>query len=116
MLSSAAPNVVSKEGFRLLLDDGYQAAVVCEVAAEMRHTQWAGRWIVRALGGEGRGDYILVSTRGNLRAREFKTTLGLISFLHEMGFENVCIPLREGTSAIQHGPERSADESPKLSS
>lgn len=112
MLKNEAPNVVSRDGFRLLMDDGYQALVVCEVAGKQRDTQWAGRWSIRALGGAGRGDYILVSTTGNLRAREFRTTLGLINFLHEMGFETVSIPLREGTSAIQPRPEQALDRAP----
>ena len=101
MLAEEAPNVVSAEGLRLLLDDGYQVVVVCEGESRKRDTQWAGRWIIRALGADERSERILVSSRGNLRAREFKTTLGLISFLQEMGFDTVTIPLREGSRAVQ---------------
>lgn len=116
MLKDEAPNVVSRDGFRSLLDDGYQAAVVCEAAGKLRDNQIAGRWSIRALGGDGRGDYILVSVGGNLRPRQFKTTLGLINFLHEMGFETVSIPLREGTSAVQPQLEQAAHRSPSASS
>lgn len=112
MLRDEAPNVVSRDGFRSLLEEGYQAAVVCEAGGKVRDNQLAGRWSVRLLGGEGRSDYVLVSLGGNLQARQFKTTLGLISFLYEMGFETVSIPLREGTSAIQPRPERASDRSP----
>ncbi len=106
MLANEVPNVVSEEGFRSLIDEGYQAVVLCLAEVEKRHTQWSGRWIVRAVGGEGQTDRTLVTSRGHMRAREFKTTLGLISFLYELGYETVSIPLREGTRAVQaRGPE-----------
>lgn len=104
MLADKAPNVVSQEGLRVLLEQGYQAVVVCEEPVERRDTQWRGRWTVRASGSEGGDDFIVVSTRGHLRPREFKTTLGLISFLYDMGIETVAIPLREGTRALQSRP------------
>ena len=101
MLGNEAPNVVSKEGFRLLMDEGYDALVICQEAAERRDNQWSGRWSVWALGGEGRGNRVLVSARGPLQPREFKTTFGLISFLQEMGFNAVTIPLDRGTRSLQ---------------
>ena len=109
MLGNEAPNVVTKEGFRGLMDEGYDALVVAQEDAERKNNQWNGRWSVWALGGKGRGDRILVSTRGItagglLDAREFKTTFGLIGFLQEMGYSTVAIPLEKGVGALQVRP------------
>lgn len=107
MLANEVPNVVSEEGFRLLLGEGYDAQVLCLEDPEKRQTQWHGRWAVRALGGEGRTDCVLVTTRGHrgaLQAREFKTSLGLISFLVQMGFEIVSLPMRAGIRVVQTKP------------
>lgn len=116
MLANEAPNVVSRDGFRLLLDDGYQAIVVCEVDGEQKDSRWTGRWTIRALGGEGRTDYVLVSVGGDLRAREFKTALGVISFLHEMGFEIISIPFRQGGAVIQPRSEAAPDRNSQAAS
>ncbi len=95
------PNVVSEEGFRTLLDRGYQAVVRCHTEVEKQGTQWTGRWTVLVSEGEGRPSRILVSHRGQFKPREFKTTLGLIGFIRKMGFDAVLIPLRPGVQAVQ---------------
>ena len=102
MLNNEAPNVVSEDGFRLLLDEGYQAVVVCHSEVEKQGTQWTGRWTLWAVGSEEGSNRLLVSARGHLKPREFKTTLGLIGFIRKMGFEAAVIPFREGARAVQN--------------
>lgn len=101
MLTDEPPNVVSEKGLRDLLDEGYQALVVCQRSVEKRGPQWSGSWIVWALGGDGRGNRLLVTTRGSLAPREFKNTNGLIAFLRRMGFDPVSIPLGKDSRAVQ---------------
>lgn len=108
MLADEAPNVVSAEGFRLLLDEGYQALVVCHGPVEKKHNQWAGSWTVRAVAGDRRDERLLVVSRRELRPREFKTTLGLIGFFLDMGFASVSIPIREGGRTL-HGRDAAPD-------
>ena len=45
-----APNVVTEDGLRGLLGQGYRAEVVCKEGAEKRHNSWYGTWTVRAGG------------------------------------------------------------------
>ena len=95
------PHVGSEEGFRSLLDRGHQAVVRCHTEVEKQGTQWTGRWTVLVSQGESGPSRVLVSHRGQLKPREFKTTLGLIGFIRKMGFDGVLIPLRQGTQAVQ---------------
>ena len=43
-----APNVVTEDGMRGLLADGYLIEVVCKEAGEKRHNSWYGVWVIRA--------------------------------------------------------------------
>lgn len=113
MLAEEAPNVVTEEGFRLLLDKGYEAQVLCLEDPERRTTQWHGLWAVRGVGPKGQPDCVLVTTRRSIQAREFKTSLGIISFLVQMGYDIVSLPMRKGARALQMRgahPDRSAPE------
>ena len=108
MLIDEAPNVVSEEGFRLLLDEGYEAVVVCHSGLEKVGVQWAGRWTAWVSHAERPDRRLLVSSRGQLKPREFKTTLGLIGFLRKMGFASATIPFHEGARAVQDASARVA--------
>ena len=91
-----APNVVTEDGMRGLLADRYLLEVVCKEAGEKRHNTWYGAWVVRAVAEDGRSDKMLVTSRSYLKVREFKTIVGLVSFLADMGCKSVSIPLEEG--------------------
>lgn len=112
MLVSDAPNVVSEEGFRLLLDEGYEAVVVSHGDIEKQGVQWAGRWTVWVSSRERRDDRLLVATRGRFKPREFKTTYGLIGFLRKMGFPTAVIPFHAGARAVQAGRGWSSEPPP----
>jgi hypothetical protein len=91
-----APNVVTEDGLRGLLTDGYLIEVVCKEAAEKRHNSWYGSWVIRAVHEDGRDDKMLVTSRSVLKLRDFKTIVGLVSFLADMGCTTASIPLQEG--------------------
>ncbi len=91
-----APNVVTEEGLRGLLAQGYRAEVVCKETGEKRHNSWYGTWVVRAIGPDGRDEKLLVTSRSYLKVREFKTVVGLVSFLYDIGMRTAHIPLEQG--------------------
>ncbi|WP_372922142.1 hypothetical protein [Roseovarius sp.] len=103
-----APNVVTEEGLRGLLADGFLLEVVCKEGAEKRHNSWHGTWIIRAVTEDGRDDKILVTSRSYLRVREFKTIVGLVSFLADMGCTVASIPLVEAEHALHAAPGQSS--------
>lgn len=103
-----APNVVTEDGLRQLLANGYSAEVVCRVAAEKRLNAWYGTWTVRAIGPEG-DEKIVVTSRNYIKAREFKTIAGLVSFLHDIGMRTAQIPLEQGSRALHSLPEAVAE-------
>ena len=103
-----APNVVTEDGLRGLLESGYLIEVVCKEAAEKRHNSWYGTWVVRAVAPDGRDDKMLVTSRSYLKIREFKTIVGLVSFLAEMGCTTASVPLLEGGRERHVAPGRVA--------
>lgn len=103
-----APNVVTEDGLRSLLADGYLLEVVCKEAGEKRHNSWYGTWVARAVTVDGRADKMLVTSRSYLKVREFKTIVGLVSFLSEMGCTTASIPLEEGGRERHAAPGRVA--------
>lgn len=100
-----APNVVTEEGLRQLLASGYSAEVVCRTTAEKRINAWYGSWYVRAIGPDGGDEKIVVTSRSYIKAREFKTIAGLVSFLYDIGMRTVQIPLEHGGRAVHTLPE-----------
>ena len=68
----------------------------CTQTAEKRHNTWYGVWMARAVTEDGRHAMRLVTSRSVLKTREFKTIVGLVSFLAEMGCTTASIPLKEG--------------------
>ena len=101
-----APNVVTEDGLRSLLADGYLIEVVCREAAEKRHNSWYGIWVVRAVAEDGRDDKMLVTSRSYLKVREFRTIVGLVSFLADMGCKSASIPLEDGGRERHAAPGR----------
>ncbi len=81
-----APNVVSEEGLRMYVRQGFRLEVVCRAVPERRYNAWYGKWIIRAVSPDGLGEKLLVTSRSILKVREFKTLTGLVSFLQEFGF------------------------------
>ena len=104
-----APNVVTEDGLRGLLADGYLIEVVCKEGAEKRHNSWYGTWVVRAVAPDGRDDKMLVTSRSVLKLRDFKTIVGLVSFLADMGCKTTCIPLEEGGRERHAAPGRTPE-------
>ncbi|MCI5112078.1 MAG: hypothetical protein MRY75_16135, partial [Marivita sp.] len=64
-----APNVVTEDGLRGLLAEGYLIEVVCKERAEKRHNSWYGSWVIRAVATDGRDDKMLVTSRSVLKLR-----------------------------------------------
>jgi hypothetical protein len=91
-----APNVVTEDGMRALLAQGYLIEVVCREGAEKRHNSWYGSWVIRAVGLDDGDEKMLVTSRSVGKLRDFKTIVGLVSFLADMGCTTASIPLVEG--------------------
>lgn len=104
-----APNVVTEDGLRSLLADGYLIEIACKEGASRRHNSWYGSWVIRAVTEDGRDDKMLVTSRSYLKIREFKTIVGLVSFLADMGCKTAAIPLEEGRRECHDAPGHAAD-------
>lgn len=105
-----ALNVVTETQFKSLIEAGYRAEVVCTEDAYRRASIWYGVWIVRVIHEDGT-EKVLVTTRHNAEqkgifTRTFRTTNGLISFLDNMGFEQVNIPLKKERRIQQVYPKK----------
>ena len=94
-----APNVVSEDGLRALLTEGHSMDVVCRVTPTRTSAQWSGVWTVHCVSPDGEMRRLLVTSRNNMVAREFKTINGLVSFLAGVGLTMVSIPMLEGKHA-----------------
>lgn len=99
------PNVVTEDGLRGLLTEGYVIEVVCKEGAEKRHNSWYGAWVIRAVAPDGRPDKMLVTSRSLLKLRDFKTIVGLVSFLADIGCTTASIPLVEGARERHASPK-----------
>ena len=77
-LDGATQNVVTEDGLRDLLSDGYLIEVICNQTAEKRHNSWYGAWIVHAVTKDGQDAKMLVTSRSVFKLREFKTIVGLV--------------------------------------
>ncbi len=101
-----APNVVTEDGLRGFLAEDYLIEVVCKEGAEKRHNSWYGSWVIRAVAPDGSSDKMLVTSRSVLKLRDFKTIVGLVSFLADMGCTTASIPLVEGARERHAAPGR----------
>lgn len=95
-LMQDAPNVVSEDGLRALLAEGHSADVVCRTTPTRTSAQWSGIWTVHCVSPDGETRRLLVTSRNNMAAREFKTINGLVSFLAGVGLTMASIPMLEG--------------------
>lgn len=98
-LMQDAPNVVSENGLRALLAEGHSADVVCRTTPTRTSAQWSGVWTVHCVSPDGEMRRLLVTSRNNMVAREFKTINGLVSFLAGVGLTMASIPMLEGKVA-----------------
>lgn len=96
-----APNVVSEEGSKHLLAEGWQMDVVCLVAAEKRHASYYGQWGIRFSSPDERFERYLVTARKLMEMRTFKTINGLVSFVQDFGVNAPQIPLQKGMRCRQ---------------
>jgi hypothetical protein len=99
-LMQDAPNVVSEDGLRALLAEGHSADVVCRVTPTRTSAQWSGVWTVHCVSPDGAMRRLLVTSRNNMVAREFKTINGLVSFLSGLDLTTASIPMLEGKVAL----------------
>ena len=93
------PNVVSEDGFKQLLDNGYFAEVVCTQSAAKQYNTFSGSWIIRAVSPDGQIEKVLVTSRRDFKVREFKTTNGLLGFFDQFKINIHQIPWYEGVRA-----------------
>lgn len=98
-LLEQGPNVVSEDGFKQLLEEGYFAEVVCMRGAEKQYNTFSGNWIIRAVSPDGEVERVLVTSRRDFKTREFKTTNGLLAFIDQFEINIQSIPWREGVRA-----------------
>ena len=94
-----SPNVVAEDTLRGLLAQGYEIDVVCKGGVSKRHNSWYGTWVIRAVLPDGGSGKALVTSRSLFKQREFKTIVGLVSFLADMGCRTASIPLEQGAQA-----------------
>ncbi|MDZ7909833.1 MAG: hypothetical protein U5N10_17555 [Gemmobacter sp.] len=101
-----SPNVVTEDALRCLLAEGYEIEVVCKNGAEKRHNSWYGTWVIRAVLPGGASGKTLITSLSLLKPREFKTIIGLVSFLADMGCKTANIPLEQGACERHAAKER----------
>lgn len=94
---------ISKHQLLALIGDGYAIDVVSLADAEKTAAVWYGEWVIQVPEQRGETERFLVSTgRGTApKMRICKTTNGVVSLMHELGFREICIPMEEGGSASQ---------------
>ena len=97
--------MVTEDGLRDLLSSGYLIEVICNQTAEKRHNSWYGSWVVHAVTVDGQDAKMLVTSRSVFKLREFKTIVGLVSFLADMGCLSANIPLTTGRRERQEASE-----------
>lgn len=96
-----APNVVSEEGCKQLLAEGWRMETICLASAEKRHANYYGQWGIRFSSPDGRFERQLVTSRRVMEMRTFKTINGLVSFLQDAGVEAPHIPMQKGMRCPQ---------------
>ena len=107
-LLDQGPNVVSEDGFKQLLNEGYSAEIVCTQSAAKQHNTFTGIWILRAVSDGGRIEKVLVTSRRDFKVREFKTTNGLLAFIDQFDVQIQQIPWVEGARVSVLGANTSS--------
>ena len=106
MPTTLVHDVIREAEIRGFVDRGATIVVVATDEPRRVTSGLAGRWEVHV---EANGDRcFLVTSRDPSRPRGFKTLSGLISFLTELGFDHVSVPMREGFEARLLPSEREA--------
>ena len=105
------PNVVSEDGFKDLLENGYFAEVVCMHSAEKQYNTFSGNWIIRAVSPDGQIERVLVTSRRDFKVREFKTTNGLLGFFDQFDVNIHQIPWYKGVRARFQLPNSKSEDS-----
>lgn len=114
-IDKEAPNVVTENYLRSLIQDGYHAEVVCRAKPTKKAAVWYGSWIIRVVNQSRTYEKLLVSARNRatpdeeITARVFKTANGLISFIQDLGFDHVDIPLVIGRRTIHALSKNTSD-------
>ncbi|MRU17080.1 hypothetical protein FDP25_16690 [Roseovarius sp. A21] len=92
---------ISKRQLVALIEDGYAIDVVSLANAGKTSAVWYGEWVIQVPEQRGETERFLVATgRGTApKMRICKTTNGVVSLMHELGFRDICIPMEEGGSA-----------------
>ena len=107
-MKKAAPTLVTETGLKRALAEGFLIEVVCQEEPERRHNAWYGSWIVRAVSQDGTIEILLVTDREGRKdtaeLRQFKTAVGLVSFVAGLGLRGVNIPMVPGGRFLQPGP------------
>lgn len=119
-LEKEAPNVVKEVLFRHLVARGYMAEIVCQEAAFRKASIWYGEWIVRLVNEDRTFSKVLITSPrrpldelDDVKVRLFKTINGLTSFMHEVGFAHLDVPLIAGGRTLQTLPDEVVEQSNK---
>lgn len=104
-MNEVAPDMVTETGLKDSLRKGLLIQVVCREEPEQRYNAWYGNWIVRVVTEDGTVEQVLVTDREKRKKeaeiRQFKTAVGIISFLVGLGSSGICLPVRAGESMLQ---------------
>lgn len=101
----APPNVVTENGLRRDIGLGWDVEVVARRDAEKKSYNWYGEWTIRGISPDGEQEKHLVTARNDVEFRVFKTANAVISFISDLGFPRVVLPLQEGGRCRQ-GPDK----------
>lgn len=99
--TSTIEDAINKAELLSLCEQGHTPEVVAHKDASRTSSVWYGNWTLQIAGADGQPVKKLVSARssGGPQLRRFKTANGLISFLSELGLEEVSVPLKANTTA-----------------
>lgn len=117
-MKKAAPILVTETGLKTALKEGFLIEVVCREEPERRLNAWYGNWIVRAVSQDGSVEKLLVTSRDGQKDtaehRQFKTAVGLISFIMGLGLKGVHIPFEPGGRTLQPAAIQRENPKPEL--
>ena len=101
---------LQKTGCAVSLPKATSSRWSAKEGAEKRHNSWYGTWVIRAVAPDGGDDKMLVTSRSVLKLRDFKTIVGLVSFLADMGCTDRQHPARsEGARERHAAPGRTPE-------
>lgn len=99
---SAELNLTTEKGMRALVAQGQSVEVLCHSEPIRKGPSWYGLWTMRARASDGQEKRLITArtrlTENAIRIREFKTATGVISFLTDLGFAEIRIPMKPGST------------------